>query len=144
MPRMFVLDLAKTHKDTLKQFTIDTVQLTLEDLECLCTMFPLLEALSCSIAWCRDSDHIKESLAHARNLRRMKLHVNWVRGPGTRATHFSATEAKEWMLGENSKLRVIGMGQVLYTGQWVLHPRENGEDELEFEVMRDVVHDSWI
>ncbi|KAI0785795.1 hypothetical protein C8Q75DRAFT_774574 [Abortiporus biennis] len=146
MPRMFILDLAKTHQNTLKQFTIDTVLLTLEDLQCLCTKFPLLEALSCSIAWCRDTDHIKEIIAHARNLRRMKLHVNWVRGPGVGSTYFSAVEAKDWMLmlGENSKLRVIVMGQVLYTGQWVYHEKEDGTGEAEFEVLRDVAHDSWI
>lgn len=105
-------------------------------------------------------------MARARNLRGMKLHVNWVRLPGTlSSTYFSAKEAKEWMLGENSRLRVIGMGQVLYTvghvfgifkkkthftllcskqGQWVLHKNEDGEDELEFEVTRDVVHEAWI
>lgn len=65
MPRMFLLDLAKIHSGTLNRFMIDTVQVTLEDLECLCTMFPRLEALSCSIAWCRDSVSVflSESLA---------------------------------------------------------------------------------
>lgn len=54
MPRMFLLDLAKTHKQTLKQFNVDTVQLTLQDIECLCTMYPNLESISCSLAWCND------------------------------------------------------------------------------------------
>ena len=52
--RIFVLDLAKTHKQTLKHFNMDTVQLTLQDLECLCTMYPNLESVSCSLAWCQD------------------------------------------------------------------------------------------
>ena len=52
MPRRFLLDLAQTHRDTLKHFIADSAQLTLEDVECLCTLFPALETLSCSIALC--------------------------------------------------------------------------------------------
>lgn len=52
---MFLLDLAKVHKMYLRSFVVDTVQMTLDDLECLCSMFPYLEELSCSIAFCRGS-----------------------------------------------------------------------------------------
>ncbi|KAI0944060.1 hypothetical protein AcV7_001980 [Taiwanofungus camphoratus] len=53
MPRSFLLDLALTHKDTFKHFNVDSAQLTLEDVQLLCTKFPALEALSCSVALCQ-------------------------------------------------------------------------------------------
>ena len=49
IPRMFVLDLAAVHGDTLKHFLLlDGAQLTLNDIECLCSKFPKLETLVCS------------------------------------------------------------------------------------------------
>ena len=54
MPRRFLLDLAKTHRLTMKHFHIDSVQITMEELELVCTAFELLESLECSIAWCTD------------------------------------------------------------------------------------------
>ena len=52
MPRRFLLDLAQTHRHTMKHFIVDTVQITIDDLELLCTAFTSLESLSCSIGWC--------------------------------------------------------------------------------------------
>ena len=51
VPRGFILDMAATHRDTLRHFTADSTQMTMKDLECLCTMFPMLETLSCSTLW---------------------------------------------------------------------------------------------
>ena len=50
IPRHFLLALAHTHGGTLKSFLVNMTQLTLEDIECLCTLFPRLEALSCAVA----------------------------------------------------------------------------------------------
>lgn len=57
VPRIFLLDLAKAHKQTLKKFHVDAVQLTLQDIECLCTMFTNLESISCSLAYC--NNHVR-------------------------------------------------------------------------------------
>ncbi|KAJ3476157.1 hypothetical protein NLI96_g11360 [Meripilus lineatus] len=140
MPRMFLLDLAKVHKGCLKSFMVETVQMTLDDLECLCTIFPLLEEVSCSIGYCLGSEFIGEAIAKARNLRKIKLNVNWSRNPWCMEspTYFTEKEAREWMLRDNSRLRDIAIGQVLYTGQWALKRREDGTSGLEFEVIRDV------
>ena len=48
IPRMFVLDLAAVHGNTLKHFLVGDGQLTLQDIECLCVKFPKLETLHCS------------------------------------------------------------------------------------------------
>lgn len=50
IPRMFILDLAVIQKYTLKHFIVGDVQLTLMDIECLCSKFPNLETLGCSVA----------------------------------------------------------------------------------------------
>ena len=48
IPRMFVLDLAAVHGNTLKHFLVGEAQLTLQDIECLSVKFPKLETLVCS------------------------------------------------------------------------------------------------
>jgi hypothetical protein len=48
IPRMFVLDLAALHGNTLKHFLVGEAQLTLQDIECICVKFPKLETLMCS------------------------------------------------------------------------------------------------
>ena len=48
IPRMFILDLAAVHGATLKHFLVGEAQLTLQDIECLCSKFPKLETLICS------------------------------------------------------------------------------------------------
>ncbi|THH18683.1 hypothetical protein EW146_g2341 [Bondarzewia mesenterica] len=50
IPRNFLLALAHIHGDTLRSFLVNMTQLTLEDVECLCALFPGLEALSCAVA----------------------------------------------------------------------------------------------
>ncbi|KAK7691974.1 hypothetical protein QCA50_005379 [Cerrena zonata] len=142
MPRMFLLDLAKTHKQTLKHFNVDTVQLTLQDVECLCTMYPNLESISCSLAWCTNHNDIKEAIANGHNLRKLQLHVHW--GSFSARTRFTAEQAKEWMLCENSRLREVTLGGDVYVGKWVRRPLGDGKTELEFEVERNMVRDNWI
>ncbi len=51
VPRGFILDMASTHGKTLRHFTADSTQMTMKDLECLCSVFPMLETLSCSTIW---------------------------------------------------------------------------------------------
>lgn len=50
IPRMFILDLATVHKQSLKHFNVGEIQLTLMDIECLCSKFPGLETIGCSVA----------------------------------------------------------------------------------------------
>jgi hypothetical protein len=50
IPQSFIMDLASTHKATLREFMVNTTQLTLEDIKYLCRTFPGLEHLTCSVA----------------------------------------------------------------------------------------------
>lgn len=50
VPRSFIIQLGQTHKDTLKEFVVYTAQLSLEGIKYLCTTFPHLEHLACSVA----------------------------------------------------------------------------------------------
>ena len=49
MPRNFLVGLAQMHGRTMRGFMVDTVKITIEELELLCTQFPRLESLSCSV-----------------------------------------------------------------------------------------------
>ncbi|EPT02466.1 hypothetical protein FOMPIDRAFT_1090242, partial [Fomitopsis schrenkii] len=46
LPRAFMLEMARTHRATLKHLNVSSALLTPEDVECLCTIFPGLETLS--------------------------------------------------------------------------------------------------
>jgi hypothetical protein len=50
IPRGFLLSLARKHADTLRKFLVNMTQLTLEDVQCVCELFPRLEELSCAVA----------------------------------------------------------------------------------------------
>jgi hypothetical protein len=50
IPRGFLLSLARRHADTLRQFLVNMMQVTLEDVQCICELFPQLEELSCAVA----------------------------------------------------------------------------------------------
>ncbi|CCM00840.1 uncharacterized protein FIBRA_02882 [Fibroporia radiculosa] len=142
MPRRFILDLANTQKDTLKYFVADSALLTLEDVQCLCTLFPALEELSCSVAFCQNPSQLEEAIANGHKLRQLRLCTSWVPSRyGSEQVHipFDAKFAKRIMLRENSLLRLIGIGQVVYTGRWVEAGLPEGPV---FEVFRDVVSDS--
>ena len=48
IPRHFLLSLARTHGETLRSFLVNMSQLTLEDVECICSLLPHLRELSCA------------------------------------------------------------------------------------------------
>jgi hypothetical protein len=50
VPRSFIMDLAHTQKETLKEFMVNMTELTLEGVKYLCTTFLYLEHLACSVA----------------------------------------------------------------------------------------------
>lgn len=50
IPRGFLLSLARRHADTLRRILFNMTQLTLEDVQCVCELFPRLEELSCAVA----------------------------------------------------------------------------------------------
>lgn len=50
IPRGFLVSLARRHADTLRRFLVNMTQLTLEDVQCVCELFPHLEELSCAVA----------------------------------------------------------------------------------------------
>lgn len=142
VPRQFLLTLANMHKETLKTFTADSALLTLDDVRCLCALFPALESLSCSIAWCQDASQIEEAVSNGLNLHQLRLYTSWVptRYGSERVTvPFTIVDARKMMLRDQSRLRVIVIGRDMYTGRWV---QNSSRDGLEFEVICDVVHDS--
>ncbi|KZT72406.1 hypothetical protein DAEQUDRAFT_664356 [Daedalea quercina L-15889] len=118
LPRRFLLDMANMHKTTLKHFNVSPSLLMLEDVECLCTIFPALETLSCSIAYCREASQLEAAIAKGRNLRELRLHTSWVPSRyGTEQTTipFKLENARNLMLRDESRIRVIGVGRELYT-----------------------------
>ncbi|KAG5646222.1 hypothetical protein DXG03_004048 [Asterophora parasitica] len=151
IPRMFILDLAVVHGETLKHFMVGETQLTLRDIECLCTKFPKLETLVCSTA-SPDIQSITDSISVAKNLQTLRLHVQWIPNDLSIATDWSTVpdftmqHATNLMLRtDDSKLRTIAIGSTLYTGKWVLEEpgKENVESKLTFQVMGEVAEDRW-
>ncbi|TDL18013.1 hypothetical protein BD410DRAFT_822477 [Rickenella mellea] len=146
VPRRFILDLAAIHGPLLKQFRVGSTELTLSDIECLCDLFPNLEELSCSVA-CADARSIQDVTAHAQNLRTLRLKVQWLHFDQIRkvvrddSLHFTIENARRMMLRENSVLRVISTGPVVYKGQWVRAP-SGGSDAIQFEVSRIYMTDA--
>ncbi|KAF5380489.1 hypothetical protein D9615_004761 [Tricholomella constricta] len=143
IPRMFILDLAFIHGETLKHFIVGEAQLTMGDIECLCTKFPNLETLVCSTA----SPDIVYSISAAKNLQTLRLHVQWIPSDlSLNAEEFTLQHATSLMLRtEGSKLRTIAIGPTLYTGKWVLKEPEEEDQEcaLMFQVLSDVAEDRW-
>lgn len=96
MPRMFLMDLAKVHASSLKEFDIGTVELTMSNVRLLKTSFEKLEVLACAVAVpevvshvlgrrCEhdiDAHSIKSAIqlmiSGARNLHTLKLSVHWI------------------------------------------------------------------
>ncbi|KAF9523841.1 hypothetical protein CPB83DRAFT_798739 [Crepidotus variabilis] len=143
IPRMFILDLASKHSASLKHFMVGDSYLTLMDIECLCSKFPMLETLVCSVAN-SDVPSIVEAIATAKNLQTLKLQV---RGHPMGFHHrqsFSRQDAADIMLRkENPKLRTVAIGRSQYTGRWVLKVGHNDKPKIHFEVTADVVDDTW-
>ncbi|KAI3611911.1 hypothetical protein WG66_016126 [Moniliophthora roreri] len=140
IPRMFMLDLALVHRETLRAFEVGEAGLmTVGDVECLCGVFPKLEVLACAVA-SKDVDSIKNSIRGAKNLRSMKLQIHWIPdepGVNYKPPVFSVNDARDLMLrSEDSQLRIIGVGPFLYVGKWAAPgPR--------FEVLENVAEDKW-
>ncbi|KAL0574817.1 hypothetical protein V5O48_007154 [Marasmius crinis-equi] len=142
IPRMFILDLALVHKETLRRFEVaEAGVMTVSDVECLSGVFPKLEVLGCTVA-SRDAVSIKQSIRSARNLTTIMAQVRWIpddtvephkrQKPG-----FSIEDAKDLMLRSgDSCLRMVGVGSVLYVGRWI-NPGPT------FEVVENVAEDKW-
>ncbi|KAG7091203.1 hypothetical protein E1B28_010255 [Marasmius oreades] len=142
IPRMFILDMALVHRDTLKRFEVAGAGLmTLGDLDCLTGVFPKLEVLGCNVA-SRDANSIKQSIRSARNLMTLMAQIRWIPDhTGAVSQHqwtcFTIDDARDLMLRtEDSRLRTIGVGSLLYVGRWI-HPGPI------FEVVESVAGDKW-
>ncbi|KAI0753357.1 hypothetical protein C8Q80DRAFT_1217526 [Daedaleopsis nitida] len=144
IPRGFLLDMAATHKDTLKHFTADSMQMTLKDVECLCTVFPALETLSCSTLFTHDEAGVRyeETVASAKNLREIRMVNNWMSNAHL-GNQMYMQAARNSMLREDSKLRLIALGCTIYEGRWVCKQAEDGTHHVEFDVACNVVQDLW-
>ncbi|KAI0352044.1 hypothetical protein OH77DRAFT_1461163 [Trametes cingulata] len=147
VPRPFILDMAQTHRDTLKHFTADSTQMTLKDIECLCNVFPNLQTLSCTTMWSPDTTVYEETVQKANNLRELRLNFNnWNPAHMRRANLLDnsvQTTVRNMMLREGSVLRVVGMGSTIYEGQWVYRKAEDGTDGIEFEITPNILRDYW-
>ncbi|KAF8817512.1 hypothetical protein BYT27DRAFT_7199043 [Phlegmacium glaucopus] len=144
IPRMFILDLASVHGDTLKHFMVGEAQLTLKDIECLCIKFPKLETLVCSTA-SPDVASIAEAISGAKNLITLRLQTQWI--PGTRgfekSPRFTLEDARDLMLRDkNSKLRVIAIGHIQFKGKWALEEVDE-RVALKFVVSANVAEEKW-
>ncbi|KAJ3527353.1 hypothetical protein NM688_g8141 [Phlebia brevispora] len=126
----------------MKHFNVDSVQITVEELELLCTAFVSLESLHCSIGWCNGSDLWGEAIATAHNLRSLRLNIAFRQGLSGKL--IDADIARRWMLRENSRLRYIAVGRDMFKGLWVLRKSAGGETHPEFAVERCREQDTWI
>ncbi|KAJ6631493.1 hypothetical protein B0H10DRAFT_496413 [Mycena sp. CBHHK59/15] len=139
VPRSLLLDLAVMQANTLKHFIAGDAELALLDVACLCYKFPKLETLVCLVV-AADVNSIESAVEKAANLKTLRLQVHWIQND-SQPTPMDLTleQARSWMLRhENSRLRVIGINSVVYTGKWILE-----ENILKFEVVADVEGDKW-
>ncbi|TFK45070.1 hypothetical protein BDQ12DRAFT_621679 [Crucibulum laeve] len=180
IPRMFILDLARIHSNTLRSFDVGEAQMTLNDVECLCSKFKEIEEIGCSVST-SDVASIKSAIVNGKNLRKLTLQVQWPTAlyatgdrwsggfSADRWSHkryqkpkFALEDATDMMLRfEGSKLRVLAVGNVVYTGKWILES-EDGEGEgeevkeveegekrrdrrkLKFKVTTNVCEEKWV
>ncbi|PIL33796.1 hypothetical protein GSI_04421 [Ganoderma sinense ZZ0214-1] len=146
VPRGFILDMAATHRDTLRHFTADSTQMTMKDLECMCSVFPMLETLSCSTLWTPEGARYDQVAEKADNLRELKINLNnWMQSRKNR--EFAESDAvqesvRRAMLRPDSILRVIGIGCVVYWGRWVYKKADDGSSRVDFEIVSNVVEDA--
>ncbi|KIK61173.1 hypothetical protein GYMLUDRAFT_199954 [Collybiopsis luxurians FD-317 M1] len=132
IPRAFILDLARIHSSSLKRFeAAEAGVMMMGDVECVCVSFPMLEVLECAVG-VEGVPAIHHAIRSARNLRTLKLNIQW----------FTLADARSLMLrSEDSVLRTIGVGGVLYTGKWALSAQSSSssnESQLEFVVVSNV------
>ncbi|KAI0740758.1 hypothetical protein C8Q76DRAFT_608942 [Earliella scabrosa] len=146
IPRGFILDMANTHRDTLRHFTADSTQMTLKDIECLCTVFPALETLSCSTIWTPVGAHYEEAVMKANHLRELRINLNnWMPSYNLSRSDPVGVEyaIRTSMLREGSALRLVALGCTVYEGRWVYRKGEDGTHKVEFDIVSNVVHDLW-
>jgi len=137
---------------------VNMTQLTLEDVNYMCTTFPCLEHLCCSVA-SPNVDGITQAIVNGRNLRSIKLLVQWIpdmpssswdggldvdKGWNTKdRDRFTVDDAKSIMLSNMSRIRVIEIGSNVYKGRWVRRKEVDETTGLVFEVLEDVAEDRW-
>ncbi|KAJ3923784.1 hypothetical protein F5877DRAFT_87283 [Lentinula edodes] len=145
IPRGFILDLARSHSASLKRWeTAEAGVMMMGDVECLCVSFPRLEVLDCAVGL-EDVNSIYYAIRSAHNLTTLKLHIQWFPSSDsaeTRSSHydrdkFTAADARSLMLRtEDSILRTIAVGGVLYRGNWLVSSLN--PEEVEFVVASNV------
>lgn len=74
VPPIFIMRLAETQGATLREFMINTTQLTLGDIHSLCVKFPKLEHLACSVA----SPHVVREILIS--FTSYKIHLTFIGG----------------------------------------------------------------
>jgi len=125
-------------------------QLTLEDVQCVCELFPQLEELSCAVA-SRDAESIGRAVERAHNLRSLKLHVYWIptsrddfpgdrsalHSPNSPVARFGLADAEAIMRRPGSCLRTVSIGLHMFQGSWVQKRDPDGTEVLSFEVVEE-------
>ncbi|KAL0955714.1 hypothetical protein HGRIS_001934 [Hohenbuehelia grisea] len=168
IPTTFILELARVHGKTMQEFLVGESLMTLNDIECVCHKMLGLESLACAIA-CPDTESIAHVISSAAKLRSLKLQVHWLPsndhnfhnpsygrngyrsygsegrfGHGYRISPKATIEdARSLMLrSEDSVLRTVGFGGIVYMGKWVLEYDDDGRSSRRFEVVEDVTQGS--
>ncbi|KAI0002410.1 hypothetical protein BJV74DRAFT_765412 [Russula compacta] len=159
IPRGFLFSLAQRHADTLRQFLVNMTQLTLDDVQCVCELFPHLEELSCAVA-SPDAESIGRAIEKAHNLRSLKLYVYWIPTtqdaadtqsristtiasaphlPNSPLARFGRADAEALMRRPGSRLSTVSMGPHahVFRGSWVRKRHVDGSVQLCFEVEED-------
>jgi len=156
IPRDFLVSLARRHADTLRHLLVNMASLTLEDVQCVCELFPHLEELSCAVA-SHDAESIRHAIDKAHNLRSLKLHVHWIPTPDTADTQslsspvsasalhspnspiarFGLADAEALMRRPGSRLSTLSMDPHMFRGSWVPKRHVDGSVRLHFEVRMD-------
>ncbi|KAH9965371.1 hypothetical protein BC827DRAFT_1126809 [Russula dissimulans] len=157
IPRGFLLWLARGHAATLRHFLVNMTQLTLEDVKCVCELFPHLEELSCAVA-SHDAQSIGRAIEKAHNLRSLKLHVYWIpttpdasdsqshisaitastlHSPNSPIARFGLADAEALMRRPDSCLSTVSMGPHVFRGSWVQRRHDDGSVRVFFEVEED-------
>ncbi|KAF9228477.1 hypothetical protein BS17DRAFT_793184 [Gyrodon lividus] len=150
IPLAFIVSLASSQRNSLREFVAGVAQLTLDSVSHLCLNCPILETLACSVA-SPDVASIAKVINGGKALRMLNLHVLWIEDgvverftsdfdadlsgypessmkyldyshltSESRKVHFSEEEAREMMLRPGSRLRAVRLGDSSYAGRWVL------------------------
>lgn len=130
LPRRFILDMAQTHGQLLKEFHVTGASLSWPDVQCVCAMFPMVEDLSVliftndivslphhdrrfSVTESSVQTLIDEAILEAKNLRTLSVEVGMSSWKTSR-NKFSVEEAREMMMRDGSTLREIRVAGISY------------------------------